>query len=77
MSMSDCPKCWNTPCTCGYMGYSVTRLPGKSQYQADKETARLRRENDALTRRIESLEQRMSDNDGKDWGGYMRHGWEK
>lgn len=18
MSMSDCEKCWNTPCTCGY-----------------------------------------------------------
>ena len=18
MSMSDCPKCWDTPCTCGY-----------------------------------------------------------
>jgi len=18
MSMSDCPKCWNTPCTCGW-----------------------------------------------------------
>ena len=18
MSMSDCPKCWNTPCSCGY-----------------------------------------------------------
>jgi hypothetical protein len=19
MSLSDCPKCWDTPCTCGYM----------------------------------------------------------
>ena len=18
MSLSDCPECWNTPCTCGY-----------------------------------------------------------
>jgi len=18
MSLSDCPKCWDTPCTCGY-----------------------------------------------------------
>ncbi len=18
MALSDCPKCWNTPCTCGY-----------------------------------------------------------
>ena len=18
MAMSDCPKCWDTPCTCGY-----------------------------------------------------------
>lgn len=18
MSLSDCPRCWNTPCTCGY-----------------------------------------------------------
>lgn len=21
MSLSDCPKCWDTPCTCGH-GYS-------------------------------------------------------
>lgn len=28
MSMSDCPKCWDTPCTCGweYRDYSVHRL---------------------------------------------------
>ena len=19
MALSDCPKCWDTPCTCGYM----------------------------------------------------------
>ena len=19
MALSDCPECWNTPCTCGYM----------------------------------------------------------
>jgi len=19
MSLSDCPQCWDTPCTCGYM----------------------------------------------------------
>ena len=23
MSLSDCPKCWNTPCTCGHMGYTT------------------------------------------------------
>lgn len=23
MSMSDCPKCWDTPCTCGHMGYTT------------------------------------------------------
>lgn len=28
MSLSDCPKCWDTPCTCGYMykGYSIEQL---------------------------------------------------
>ena len=28
MSLSDCPKCWNTPCTCGYeySGYSLEQL---------------------------------------------------
>ena len=33
MSMSDCPKCWNTPCTCGYMGYTVIphTVPGYIQ----------------------------------------------
>lgn len=56
MSMSDCPKCWDTPCTCGYMGYTVKRLPGKSQYHTDKEAARLMKENAALKRRIEALE---------------------
>ena len=25
MSMSDCPKCWDTPCECGFMGYYITR----------------------------------------------------
>ena len=44
MAMSDCPRCWNTPCTCGYMGYTVTRLPGKSEYDRDCEIAELRDE---------------------------------
>ena len=28
MSMSDCPKCWNTPCSCGweYRNYSIEYL---------------------------------------------------
>jgi len=28
MSMSDCPKCWNTPCDCGhdYKDWPVARL---------------------------------------------------
>jgi hypothetical protein len=28
MSLSDCPKCWNTPCTCGHMfkSWSPKRL---------------------------------------------------
>ncbi len=27
MALSDCPKCWDTPCTCGYMfqHYSTDR----------------------------------------------------
>src|SRR5258708_22750564 len=25
MSMSDCPKCWDTPCSCGY-GYERPRM---------------------------------------------------
>lgn len=23
MALSDCPKCWDTPCTCGHMGYTT------------------------------------------------------
>jgi hypothetical protein len=23
MALSDCPKCWDTPCTCGHEGYSI------------------------------------------------------
>lgn len=28
MSMSDCERCWDTPCTCGwdYKDWSLTRL---------------------------------------------------
>lgn len=28
MGMSDCPKCWDTPCTCGhdYRGWSLDKL---------------------------------------------------
>ena len=28
MSMSDCPKCWSTPCDCGwaYKDYSIKKL---------------------------------------------------
>jgi len=26
MSLSDCPECWNTPCTCGHMGYTVLTI---------------------------------------------------
>lgn len=25
MSMSDCPKCWDTPCSCGYAWRSATK----------------------------------------------------
>jgi len=24
MSLSDCPKCWDTPCTCGYQYWFMT-----------------------------------------------------
>lgn len=23
MALSDCPKCWDTPCSCGHMGYTL------------------------------------------------------
>jgi len=23
--MSDCPKCWDTPCTCGYYWHDASR----------------------------------------------------
>lgn len=28
MSLSDCPKCWDTPCICGheYTGWTIERL---------------------------------------------------
>lgn len=37
MSMSDCAKCWNTPCVCGY-GYR-----GWSVRQIDSQIAMLQR----------------------------------
>lgn len=41
MAMSDCPRCWNTPCTCGYMGYDVKYQAGPSRYEQDREKDRL------------------------------------
>lgn len=33
MSLSDCPKCWDTPCTCGheYQDWTVERLEAQIQ----------------------------------------------
>lgn len=33
MAMSDCPKCWETPCTCGYMYEHMN--PSQIQKQID------------------------------------------
>lgn len=37
MSLSDCPKCWGTPCECGHMGYLTFWLdaPTKDQHNHD------------------------------------------
>lgn len=62
MSMSDCPRCWDTPCTCGYMGYTLIRHNGPSQYDKDNEKK-------ALEDRIIELEKkvkRLRLNKGKD-----------
>ena len=55
MSMSDCPRCWNTPCTCGYMGYSVTFNPEPSPYQLDQEKNDLHRQINKLRDELEKL----------------------
>lgn len=26
MSWTDCPKCWDTPCTCGHEGYVLVPM---------------------------------------------------
>lgn len=37
MSLSDCPKCWDTPCTCGHMGYETVPLGTKAELDKLKE----------------------------------------
>ena len=44
MAMSDCIKCWSTPCECGHEGYDIIR------YNADEKT---------LLEMIKKLENRL------------------
>ena len=48
MALSDCPKCWDTPCTCGHMGYRVSYPYNVDEnpiaYKFSKENQKLREE---------------------------------
>ena len=55
MALSDCPKCWNTPCTCGYMGYDVAFHKGRSQYDNDLQVESLKKEIRSLKIKINEL----------------------
>lgn len=34
MALSDCPKCWDTPCSCGYMYEGMTAHQIQKQIDA-------------------------------------------
>jgi hypothetical protein len=37
MSLSDCAKCWDTPCECGNEGYLVLYLPEGRDHTLSRE----------------------------------------
>ena len=53
MALSDCPKCWDTPCTCGHMGY--TTVYHKNAASINERMDRLEAENAALKAEIARL----------------------
>ena len=57
MALSDCPRCWDTPCSCGYMGYTIQAIPGQSGYERDEEKRRLKEENKRLVEQINTLKE--------------------
>jgi len=61
MALSDCPKCWDTPCTCGYMGYTITRCQGIPPYEHDRQMRVLKEEIDRLREKMKQLEGEKND----------------
>lgn len=51
MSLSSCPQCWDSPCTCGHMGYSLVYHNNNTS----EELVKLRQEVVALKEIISSL----------------------
>lgn len=41
MALSDCPKCWDTPCTCGHENPAVLRVQELEQQLKNLEAVRL------------------------------------
>jgi hypothetical protein len=54
MALSDCPRCWETPCRCGYMR---TGLSGLSPYEVDK----LKKQNEVMQQELNKLKQQIRD----------------
>ena len=53
MALSDCPKCWDTPCTCGHMGYTL--VFHKNAASINERMDRLEAENAALKAEVARL----------------------
>lgn len=71
MGMSDCPKCWDTPCTCseGYLGskiYEYNQLQEKHKSlevkldAANEEITRLREALEKADKRLDDIDVAMN-----------------
>ena len=48
MSLHDCPKCWDNPCTCGYQYQNWTKEKKMEVIQAILNSDKTAKENDRL-----------------------------
>ena len=67
MSLSDCPRCWDTPCTCGYR--LRPKGGGMSRMEQDEQIEKQDRLEFELRGKIRALENKVKELCAKQTGG--------